>query len=259
MRRQSFSAPIHLSKPHLDENVLIVNVVNPTAGLLSGDRVNIKVRVESGAKMLLTAPSASRAHRMSEGRAEVVQELIVEPGASLEILPELFIPQAGTRYLQRTSARVAEGGELLLFETIAPGRVASGESFAYDALEWFTDVSASGEACVRERIHLSPADESLTPLRTLFANAYVANCFIITPRLTPDSPCWPPIRSLHSSSVWVGTTRLHSTGWCIKLIAESSIALRATLQIIRAQIYASLARPVPSLRRNDHISPPPES
>ena len=36
---QSFRAPIHLSKPHLDEGVLVVNVVNPTAGLLAGDRI----------------------------------------------------------------------------------------------------------------------------------------------------------------------------------------------------------------------------
>src|SRR5215207_8034190 len=43
LRHQSFRAPIHLSKPHLDEGTLVVNVVNPTAGLLAGDRVACRV------------------------------------------------------------------------------------------------------------------------------------------------------------------------------------------------------------------------
>ena len=35
---QSFRAPYHLSKPHHDAGALVLNVVNPTAGLLEGDR-----------------------------------------------------------------------------------------------------------------------------------------------------------------------------------------------------------------------------
>ncbi|MEI9894863.1 MAG: hypothetical protein WDN28_13505 [Chthoniobacter sp.] len=36
IREQSFSAPVHLSKPHLEEDVLVVNIVNPTAGAAGG-------------------------------------------------------------------------------------------------------------------------------------------------------------------------------------------------------------------------------
>ena len=95
LRHQSFRAPVHLSKPHLDEGVLVLNVVNPTAGLLAGDRIACRASVESGAALLLTAPSASRAHRMSQGYAEVTLELRVAAGGWLENLPELFIPQGG--------------------------------------------------------------------------------------------------------------------------------------------------------------------
>jgi urease accessory protein UreH len=44
-----------LSKPHDDSDTLVVNVVNATAGLLAGDRIECHVEVETGASLLLTS------------------------------------------------------------------------------------------------------------------------------------------------------------------------------------------------------------
>src|SRR4051794_5567115 len=96
LREQSFCAPIHIGKPFTEEEVLVVNLVNPTAGLFEGDLIRCHVEVEAGAKLLLTNPSANRAHRMGEGEARLEQEF--EVAGFLEVLPELFIPQQGARY-----------------------------------------------------------------------------------------------------------------------------------------------------------------
>lgn len=250
LSQQSFAAPMHLSKPHLDEGVLVVNAVNPTAGLLEGDRIRMSVRVEKGARMLLTAPSANRAHRMRTGRAEVVQEFVVESGGSLEVLPELFIPQAGTRFSQRTVARVEDGGELFLFETLAPGRVASGETFAYDSLAWSTDVFWAGSRVVRERYRLCLEDESLQPIRAEFPRAYYASGTVISPLIGADSPCWPAIHALHAAEVWIGCSRLANGGWAIKILADGSPTLRRTIVRVRQEIYFSIGRQIPALRHS---------
>ena len=44
---------MHLSKPHHDAETLVLNVVNPTAGLLEGDEIDCRVDVQSGARLLL--------------------------------------------------------------------------------------------------------------------------------------------------------------------------------------------------------------
>ena len=67
LRRQSFRAPMHISKSFTEAGTLVVNVVNPTAGILEGDFIEVEVAVETGARLLLTSPSASRSHR-SVGR-----------------------------------------------------------------------------------------------------------------------------------------------------------------------------------------------
>jgi urease accessory protein len=249
LREQSFRVPMHLSKPHEDAGVLVVNVVNPTAGLLAGDRIDVRIRVESGARLLVTTPSASRAHAMPQGRAELVQEFEVESGGWLENWPELFIPQGGTRYRQRTALRVAEGGEALFFETLAPGRVAMGEAFAFTELEWETDVSLGGEPIARERYRLALESAAVAALRAQFSTAYYASCFAITPRLGPDSPCWAAIHALHEPEAWVGCSPLRRGGHVVKVVAAGSVLLRRKLAAIRRELHAALGRPAPSLRR----------
>jgi urease accessory protein len=249
LRHQSFRAPIHLSKPHLDRGVLVLNVVNPTAGLLAGDRIRSDVEVEAGARLLLTTPSASRAHSSGREWSEVDQSFRIAAGGKLENWPELFIPQRGSSYRQRTTIEIEPGGELLFFETLAPGRVAMGEAFAYTALDWETTITIRGCRIARERYRLDPTREGVAALRERFATAYYASCFVITPELDAGDPCWERIHELHERSAWVGCSALLESGWVIKVITEGSVLLRRKLAAIRQILYAALNRPAPELRR----------
>jgi urease accessory protein len=240
---------MHVSKPHYDAETLVVNVVNPTAGFLEGDRVNCRVSVEAGARLLLTTPSASRAHRMNRGFAELRQELSVAGEGFLEFWPELFIPQGGTRYRQYTELKVEQGGELLFFESLAPGRVAAGESFAFHELHWETDLFFKSALTARERYWLSPDDESTRPLRQIFPDGYYASAFIISPRLDDAHPCWQRLHDLHSRDAWIGCGPLAAGGWVVKMLARGSIELRHLLQRVRSELYTALGNAPPALRR----------
>jgi len=250
LRRQSFRAPMHLSKPHLDCGTLVVNVVNPTAGLFAGDCVSSQVHVEPGANLLLTTPSASRVHRTRGGYAEVSQEFSVAAGGFLEIWPELFIPHGGACYRQTTALRIEDEGELLFFETLAPGRVAHGEVFAYEALEWSMDLFVSGTLAARERYRLAPDSFSVAAMRAQFPNAYYASCFAVSRRLEKGSACWQKIHELHEKNAWVGCSRLAGGGgWVVKYLAASSILLRRKLAETRAILYEAMSRKTPGFRR----------
>lgn len=250
IREQSFAAPVHLSKPHLDEGTLVVNIVNPTAGLLAGDRVRHDVALESGARLLLTTPGASRAHRILEGDARMAQEFRVASGSWLDSWPELFIPQGGARYRQQTTLRVEDGGEAMLIEMLAPGRVASGEVFAFTGLNWETDIFLGGTRIARERYMLTPESPALTAMRGQFSEAYYASCFVISPHLRADSGCWRRIHDLQRDDTWVGCSALVRGGWAIRVLAAGSILLRRSVAAIRGEIYAALGRKEPALRRN---------
>lgn len=247
LARQSFRAPVHLSKPFWEKDALVLNVVSPTAGLLEGDRVRVDVTVKYGARLVLSTPAATRIHTMRGGAAEVTQSFKVESGASLEVSPEMLIPQRAARYLQRTLISLEEGAELMFFERLAPGRTAAGETFAYDELRWETDLQIAGCLTARERLRLSPGNDSLAALRRQFPAAYYGSALIVA---ETAASCVEDIHALHGPECWVGISALAAPGaFALKVVAADSLGLRRTMDAARRLVYAALGRPAVDLRR----------
>jgi urease accessory protein len=248
LRHQHFRAPMHLSKPYFDGETLLVNVVNPTAGLFSGDTIECRVEVELGARALLASPSASRVHRATGGVASMVQSFAVRAGGFLEVYPELFIPHAGARYRQSTTVEVEEGGMMILLELVAPGRVASGEVFAFEHLEWETHVRWAGRSVVRERYPLTPETASVVAIRRRFPRFYFANVTVIGGAAVTRETV-TAITGLQGNGSWLGGSRLVAGGWTIRVLAESAPELRRIIAEVRRLIYSAEQRMPPRLRR----------
>jgi urease accessory protein len=249
LREQSFCVPFSLSKPFHDNGVLVVNVVNTTAGLFRGDSTRSEVRAETGARLLLTNPSATRVHDTQGGWSETTQEFFVSAGGRIEILPEFFIPQRGARHRQRTRINVEPGGELGFLEILAPGRVASGEVFAFDELDWSTEIRHGEDLVARERFILSRQNKSLAAVKSFAPHAYVATFFLITNRLNKNSKCWSEIDALQARGLWIGSSALVAGGWVIKILAEDSTELRRAVAQVRQCCYRSADWPLAEARK----------
>lgn len=250
LREQSFRAPFHLSKPHEEAGLLVVQVVNPTAGVFAGDALEMRVTVEGGARLLLTAPSAQRLHAMSGGEATLQQEFRVAAGGWLESWPELLIPQRGSNLRQRTEVHVEPGGGMLLIETMAPGRVAAGEVFAFERFEWTTDLRWGDDSIARERAILTPDQPALRSIRRHFPAAYFASVFAVAPALEADLAWLEKVRALHGDAAWIGASPLVQAGFAIRVIARDSLTLRRVVGEMRSAIYAGLSERLPAVRRN---------
>ena len=250
LRRQSFAAPVHISKPHHDAGWLVVNMASPAPGLLAGDRVAVRVAVEPGARLLLTAPSANRIHTMPAGHAELRQEFHIAAGGTLDYWPEYLIPQVGSRYRQRSILHVEPGGTLLWTESLAPGRAASGEIFAFSELRIATDLHIGPAHVARERYALTRGDATQRAMLRHFSTPYYASVLCVSPRLAVANNILHRINALHrSGDAWLGISRLADTAWAVKVVAASSPDLRQAIAAIRAQLYAALEIMPPSLRR----------
>ncbi len=119
----------------LPDTAAVVSMLNPTGGLLGGDRFAIDVDVGPGAHALLTTPSASRVYRAPGAPTEQTVALRVGAGAALEWVPDHTIPYAGAAYRQAVHCELEDGGTLLLLDAFAAGRIARGEAWAFRHLE----------------------------------------------------------------------------------------------------------------------------
>ncbi|WP_265595810.1 urease accessory protein UreD [Verrucomicrobium sp. BvORR106] len=252
LREQSFCAPMHLSKPHVDAGALVTNLVNPTAGIFDNDEISLNFAVDPGASLVLTTPSSSRVYRSRKGDTALVrQTMTVGTGGFLEFYPEPFIPHAGARYRQHNVIKVAPGGELLFFEWLSPGRVARGEAFEFEELCWDTDVWSGDVLIARERYRLRPDDASLKSLRLPFDLAHYLGCFVILPEGVPFPQAEVEALGGDVSSVYLGAAPLagNVNAWTVKAICRDSLVTRKLLKDLRTVIYQARGKAQPTLGR----------
>jgi urease accessory protein len=147
---------------HLDPalpDMAFVIVASPGGGVLQGDRLELSVEVEAGARLHLDTSSATRLYRMPAGEARSAVGLRVGPGAVLEWVPDPYVPFAGARFRQETRAVVDETGVVILGEVVAAGRAASGERLRYELFESALEARRpSGALLYRDACRLAPAE-----------------------------------------------------------------------------------------------------
>lgn len=245
LAEQSFRAPYHLSKPYWDAETetLLVQVVNPTAGILSGDKLESDISVDEGASLLVTTPSASRVFKMKEGSAECRQHFRITSGAWLEVLPEPLVPHRGCTYHQRTQVEVAAGGGLFFVDQLMPGRVAHGEAWEWAKLILEIDVRLAGELILRERFEQTGEDlHALAELAGSGPGACFGNAVLIAAPSADDAAWIAALRALHGEGLWLGVSTLRRGGWSIKFVARDGVQLRATLREVRRILGTKFAR-----------------
>ncbi len=244
---QSFRAPFHLSKPYWEQEsgTLLVQVVNPTAGILAGDRLDAEIAVQRAAALLVTTPSASRVFHMREGAAECHQRFHVARDGWLEMMPEPLVPHRNSRYRQDTTIDLETGGTLFFVDQLMPGRLGHGEAWQWERLCLELAIRVGGELVLRERLDQSGAGlRTLAELAGTGPHSCFANAILIALDSNPDSdPAWrASVAALHTAGLWVGTSRLRRHGWSIKLVAAGPIQLRQGLRDLRRLLSAYFPR-----------------
>jgi urease accessory protein len=119
----------------LPDSAAVVSMLNPTGGVLGGDRLSVDVEVDPGAHACLTTPSATRVYRTADEPARLRARLTLAPGAVAEWVPDHTIPSAGAALRQTLEVDAAEGARLIAVDAFAAGRVARGEAWQFTLLD----------------------------------------------------------------------------------------------------------------------------
>ena len=179
-----FTLPLQVLAPvSLDDPAAVVSMLNPTGGLVGGDRLAIDVRAGAGAHAVLTTPSATRVYRAEGPPTVQTVRLSIGPGAIVEWVPDHTIPFAGSALRQAIDVELDETGGLILVDAFAAGRVAAGEAWRFARLESAISVRDHGGWLLHDRFVLqSPAahdDLALDGLGFAESRPYFASIVIV--------------------------------------------------------------------------------
>lgn len=132
-------------------------IVNTAGGMAGGDCFAIDLALQAGASVVCGTAAAEKVYRSTGTDAVFDVRLSVGAGARLVWIPQQTILFDAARLARRIEADVAEGGSLIIAETVVFGRTAMGESVRTGLLRDTWRVRIGGRLAFAENVRLDGA------------------------------------------------------------------------------------------------------
>ena len=215
----------------------LVHLNNVSGGIFGGDQLNLHIEVGPHASAQIASTGSTRLYRPREKAADalLVNEIHVGEGALLEYLPDSIIPFRDARCEQSTKVHLSTGATLFCWETIAPGRMASGETFAYTSLRLHTSIWSQSRPIYIDRMHFHPRQGKLSSLARLGKFRYLTSFMIC--RSDEGADTWIALERIlrqialersHADTLW-GATALAADGLLVRGLAQSAVHITEDL------------------------------
>jgi len=228
-----------------------VYLLNPTGGIVQGDRLQTAITLAPGARAVISTQSATKVYRMDETYAEEVNHYILHGDAVLECLPDQTIPFAGSRFYRSTRIDLDPNATLILTDLLAAGRVARGERFGFEQLFVEVEVSVGREPCLVDRLHFEPADGRMDRLGLWNDYVYYGSLYAYSPRLDEDLVTTLAELIESCDGVYGGAGGPAPSFTVVRVLGRTTWAVREILfnawDLLRRRLVGKPARPLRKL------------
>ena len=175
-----YTLPLQALAPvALDDPSAVVSILNPTGGLVGGDRLSIDVEATAGAHAVLTTPSATRVYRTDGEDATQSVKIVIGAGAAVEWMPDHTIPFAGSAFRQTLDVEMDETSRLVLVDAFSAGRVGRGEAWQFALLDSAVSVRDQRGWLLHDRFALRGKDTAWGGLGYAESHPYFATIVLI--------------------------------------------------------------------------------
>lgn len=209
-------------------------IVNPTSGLVGGDKIEIKITIEDNAHGFITTPSATKVYKSSGSQSEQDIDIFVKKDGILEYLPGYVIPFADSLYSQKIKVYMEKSSTAFILDSFATGRSARGEHLSFKEYRSRTEIIYCDEPVVTERISLRPDKEDYNALGFLETFTASAVLYLIFDDLSVQGRLIADIKALlnESDDIIGGVSALPSKGIIVRFLSKGIIPLTRTVYSI---------------------------
>jgi len=215
----------------------LVHLNNVSGGVFGGDHLSLQIDLAADTQAQITSTGSTRVYRPRDQAADALlaTEIHLGKDALLEYLPDSVIPFRDARFEQRTEVHLEPGATLFWWEIIAPGRMASGELFAYQSLRVSTSIWSQGRPIYVDRMRLSPQQTKLSSLARFGKYRYLTSFMIC--RSSEDANTWIALEKTlreisqhrsHGNTYW-GASALTADGLLVRGLSASALSIMEDL------------------------------
>ncbi len=220
VKHSEHKGPLYIQKAFYPEgrDVAHLYILHPPGGLVSGDKLHIKIDAHSNSKVLITTPGAGRVYkaRADKSLQEQVVTLSVGDNASIEWLPleTILYPNANTRL--DTVIKLSDSATFIGWDICCLGLPACNQFFDRGSLQQCLQIEVAGRVKLRERVVLNDSNRDLLIDSVGFANRpvnalMVAGPYLITKNsIDEDAELLKLIDRLRQHCTLTAKTLIHS-------------------------------------------------
>lgn len=167
-------------------------LLHPPSGIVGGDELRIAAHVGAQAHAQITTPGAGKWYR--SGGASAAQTLVfkLDPGATLEWLPQETIVFDGALCDMETRVELAADSRYFGWEILCLGRRAAGERFRSGRIALHTRIERAGRPLWIERGQIA-GDDAMLHSAAGWADASVCATLLAT---LPAGDAWADLSAL---------------------------------------------------------------
>ena len=231
-----YTLPLQVLAPvALDDPAAVVSILNPTGGLVGGDRLSIDVHAAAEAHAVLTTPSATRVYRTAGEPTIQTVRLTIGARAVVEWVPDHTIPFAGSALRQTIDVDLDETAGLILVDAYSAGRIALGEAWRFALLESAISLRDPRGWLLHDRFVLSGArapghDPAFAGLGFAESHPYFASIAVVggfdRDRFAADAERLEADRE----GTRLGVAMLPRRGTLVRCLAATAPALAGTIE-----------------------------
>ncbi|NOX21049.1 MAG: hypothetical protein GXO99_07315 [Nitrospirae bacterium] len=206
-------------------------MINPTAGILGGDRIEIDITLNSQSHVFLSAPSATKILRGNGRFSTQYINITVKKDSTLEYLPGYIIPFRGSRHSHTLTLQMDRGATLILADIFCSGRSAMGERLMFDDYRSYIEINCEGNTVVADRMILRPKEADFRSIGMLEAHDVMATLFVIHEGIDSErtliEKLWDVIDK--SSDIIGGVSTLPEGGLVSRILGATTVSTLNTL------------------------------
>jgi urease accessory protein len=106
--------------------------MNPTGGIVQGDRYFYEIQLREGAEAFITDTMATKVYKMDLNYASKEIDVYLGANSRLEFLPRETMVFVDSRWHQRATFHVSDGSKFLYCDIFCPGRIERGEFWDFE-------------------------------------------------------------------------------------------------------------------------------
>lgn len=248
LTERRFALPFQVLEPiALDGGSVYLMLLNPTGGLVGGDRLRAEIVLNAGSHVCLTTPSATKVYR-ALGAASVQETTIrIGENAVLEYFPDHVIPFPGSVFHQSLKIDMAPASCALVYDAFAVGRAARSERWLFREFVNRITVGLQGRPVFIDRAELSPARGQLAGLGGAEGFNYIATFGLFAENFRGFEALAEALKKELEEflSIKSGVSLLSRGGCVVRILAPSAPLLGDAFHCIWSQARRALLGAAP--------------